>query len=288
MAHGRRRPEEPNDPPGDTSVTSTIPTAPDTALLPGAQPFSHRGSRVGALLCHGFTGSPHSMRSWAEYLVEAGFSVEVPLLPGHGTVWQDMNLTTSDHWFAAVESALLDLAERCDEVHVMGLSMGGALSLRLAQEHPDLVTSVVLVNPSLTLEDPRLPFIAPFPRLAARLLPSTPGIGSDVSRPDTGEGGYDRVPTAAAATLPKLWRTVQGGMSGLRAPILAYRSTQDHVVGPRSLRILARRAVNTRVTIHLLRDSYHVATLDHDAPTIFAGSLAFVREQKRSGEGADR
>src|SRR5699024_7466882 len=71
MAHGRRRPEAPNDPPGDTSVTSTIPTAPDTALLPGADPFSHRGSRVGALLCHGFTGSPHSMRPWAEYLVEA-------------------------------------------------------------------------------------------------------------------------------------------------------------------------------------------------------------------------
>lgn len=288
MAHGRRRPEAPNDPPGDTSVTSTIPTAPDTALLPGADPFSHRGSRVGALLCHGFTGSPHSMRPWAEYLVEAGLSVEVPLLPGHGTVWQDMNLTTSDHWYAAAESALFDLAERCDEVHVMGLSMGGALSLRLAQEHPDLVTSVVLVNPSLTLEDRRLSLIAPFPRLAARLLPSTPGIGSDVSRPDSGEGGYDRVPTAAAATLPKLWRTVQGGMSGLRAPILAYRSTQDHVVGPKSLRILARRAVNTRVMIHLLRDSYHVATLDHDAPTIFAGSLAFVREQRRSGEGADR
>lgn len=269
-------------------MTSTIPTASDTALLPGAAPLSHRGSRVGALLCHGFTGSPHSMRPWAEYLAEAGLSVEMPLLPGHGTVWQDMNRTTSDDWYAEAERALFDLAERCDEVHVMGLSMGGALSLRLAQEHPDLVTSVVLVNPSLALEDYRLPLIAPVRRLAARLMPSTPGIGSDVSQDDTVEGGYDRVPTAAAATLPKLWRAVQEGMSGLRAPVLAYRSTQDHVVGPRSLRILARRAVNTRVTIHLLRDSYHVATLDHDAPTIFAGSLAFVREQKRSGEGADR
>lgn len=77
-------------------------------------------------------------------------------------------------------------------------------------------------------------------------------------------------------------------MSGLRAPILAYRSTQDHVVGPESLRILARRAVNTRLTIHLLHDSYHVATLDHDAATIFEGSLAFVGELSRSGEGADR
>lgn len=257
-------------------------------LLLGADPFSHVGSRTGVLLCHGFTGSPYSMRPWAEYLAASGLSVELPRLPGHGTTWQDMATTGSDDWYAAVEAALLDLASRCDEVFVMGLSMGGALTLRLAQEHPDVVSGVVLVNPSLTVEDRRLPFIAPIRHFAARLLPSTPGIGSDVALEPAGEGGYDRIPTAAAATLPRLWRTVQESMSGLRAPILAYRSTQDHVVGPESLRILARRAVNTRLTIHLLHDSYHVATLDHDAATIFEGSLAFVGELSRSGEGADR
>lgn len=257
-------------------------------LIPGAEPFSHRGSRSGVLLCHGFTGSPHSLRPWAEHLAAAGLSVELPLLPGHGTSWQDMNRTTSDDWYAEVDRALLHLADRCDEVFVGGLSMGGALGVRLAQRHPDIVRGLVLVNPSLTVEDVRLPLIAPFGPLFSRLLPSTPGLASDVAKPDTGEGGYDRVPTAAAATLPKLWRTVQEGMSGLRAPVLAYRSPQDHVVGPRSLRILARRAVNTRLTIHLLHDSYHVATLDHDAAAIFDGSLDFVRELSRSGEGAER
>ncbi|GHC91937.1 esterase [Nocardiopsis terrae] len=257
-------------------------------LAPGAEPFSHIGSGVGVLLCHGFTGSPHSMHPWAEYLARSGLSVEVPRLPGHGTTWQDMALTTSDDWYAEVEGALLDLARRCDEVFVMGLSMGGALTLRLAQEHPETVRGVVLVNPSLAVEDPRLPVIAPIRRLAARILPSTPGLASDISLDTATEGGYDRVPTAAAATLPKLWRAVQDGMSGLRAPVLAYRSTQDHVVGPDSLRILARRAVNTRLTIHLLHDSYHVATLDRDAAAIFEGSLAFVHERSRSGKGAAR
>ncbi|MEU3020944.1 alpha/beta fold hydrolase [Nocardiopsis sp. NPDC007018] len=262
--------------------TSAIP------LIPGADPFSHTGSGVGVLLCHGFTGSPHSMRPWAEYLAAAGLSVEAPRLPGHGTTWQDMATTTSDDWYGAVEESLLDLAGRCDQVYVMGLSMGGALTLRLAQEHPDVVRGAVVVNPSLTVEDRRLPVIAPIRHLAARLLPSTPGLSSDVSLETVTEGGYDRVPTAAAATLPKLWRAVQDGMSGLRTPVLAYRSTQDHVVGPESLRILARRAVNARLTIHLLHDSYHVATLDHDAATIFEGSLAFVRERGASGEGTDR
>ncbi|MBB6119318.1 alpha/beta fold hydrolase [Nocardiopsis algeriensis] len=265
----------------------TIHSAP---AIPGAEPFSHRGSRTGVLLCHGFTGSPYSMRPWAEHLAAAGLSVEVPLLPGHGTVWQDMNTTTSDDWLAEVERALLDLDGRCDEVFAMGLSMGGALSLRLAQRHPGIVRGAVLVNPSLAVEDLRLPVIAPVRRLAARLMPSTPGLGNDVSKDDTSEGGYDRVPTAAAATLPKLWREVQEGMPRLRLPILAYRSPQDHVVGPRSLRILARRAVGAQLTIHLLHDSYHVATLDHDAAAVFEGSLAFVREhsRRRVEEGAER
>ena len=230
------------------------------------------------------------MRPWADHLAAAGLSVELPRLPGHGTVWTDMALTTSDDWYGEVERALLELSSRCSDVFVMGLSMGGALSLRLAQEHPDLVRGLVLVNPSLAVEDPRLPVVAPFRSLVAGILPSIPGLASDIAKQGEAqdEGGYDRVPTAAAATLPKLWRTVQKGMPGLRAPILVYRSPQDHVVGPRSLRILTKRAVGTRLTIHLLHDSYHVATLDHDAADIFDGSLAFVRAHTGSGKGADR
>ncbi|WP_017541374.1 alpha/beta hydrolase [Nocardiopsis halophila] len=253
-------------------------------LLPGAEPFSAPGGPVGAVLCHGFTGSPQSMRPWADHLAGAGLAVELPLLPGHGTTWQEMNLTTSDEWFAEVERALLELNRRCDEVFVMGMSMGGCLALRLAQEHPDKVTGAVVVNPSLALENPLL-LAAP---LLKRLLPSTAGLADDIKRPGAHEVGYDRVPTAAAATLPKLWRAVRKGMPALRAPVLAYRSPEDHVIGPQSLRILTSKAVNTTVAVRSLGDSYHVATLDNDAAAIFEGSLGFVREHSRSGEGRQR
>ena len=75
-------------------------------LLAGAEPFFHRGGPTGALLCHGFTGSPQSLRPWAQFLAEAGLSVSLPLLPGHGTSWQDMNRTTSDDWLATAGQAL--------------------------------------------------------------------------------------------------------------------------------------------------------------------------------------
>ncbi|GAB3205615.1 alpha/beta hydrolase [Marinactinospora thermotolerans] len=251
------------------------------SLLPGAGAFRHDGGSVGVVLCHGFTGSPRSMRPWADHLAAAGMTVRLPLLPGHGTTWQDMNLTTSDQWLATAEEALQDLRGRCDEVFVMGLSMGGCLALRLAQLHPGAVSGIVVVNPSIAVENRGL-HVAP---LLKHVLRSTRGLTNDIKRPGVDEHGYDRVPLAAAATLPRLWRATRRGLASITAPILAYRSSEDHVIGPASMRILTEGAVNTTVTVVTLENSYHVATLDHDAQTVFEGSLAFVRGHSRSGEG---
>jgi carboxylesterase len=119
--------------------------------MPGAEPVRHDGGPVGVLLCHGFTGTPASLAEWAAYLAEAGHAVSVPRLPGHGTTWQEMNRTRWQDWYAAVERELLELADRHDSVVVGGLSMGGGLALRLAQQHPDLVRGLMLVNPSVKL-----------------------------------------------------------------------------------------------------------------------------------------
>ena len=81
-------------------------------VLAGAEPFGHTGSaETGFLLCHGFTGTPASMRAWGDHLAGAGFTVRCPLLPGHGTVWTDMNRTTWPDWYGAARTELLSLRE---------------------------------------------------------------------------------------------------------------------------------------------------------------------------------
>ena len=100
-------------------------------------PFTHDGSDVGVLVCHGFTGSPQGVRPLAQAFAAAGYSVRAPLLPGHGTTWQQLNDTTWRHWYAGLESAFVELHARCRVVVAVGLSMGGALVTRLAQLHPE-------------------------------------------------------------------------------------------------------------------------------------------------------
>ena len=115
-------------------------------MLEGAEPFSAAGGPEGVLVLHGFTGNPQSMRPLAEAMADAGFTVELPLLPGHGTSIEDMVTTRWADWSAAAERAYEELAARCSAVVVAGLSMGGTLTLWLAERHPE-IAGIVLVNP---------------------------------------------------------------------------------------------------------------------------------------------
>ncbi|MEU6146676.1 alpha/beta fold hydrolase [Streptomyces sp. NPDC047081] len=241
-------------------------------VLPGAEPFRHEGGEVGVLLCHGFTGSPQSLRPWAEYLAERGFTVSLPLLPGHGTRWEDMQLTGWQDWYAEVDRELRALGERCSQVFVAGLSMGGALALRLAAKHGDAVSGVMVVNPANKVHG-----LAAYALPVARhLVRTTKGIASDIAKEGSAELGYDKVPLHAAHSLRNFFHLVDRELPQVTQPLLLLHSPQDHVVPPAdSARILGR--VSSRdVREILLEQSYHVATLDHDADRIFEESLAFI------------
>jgi carboxylesterase len=249
----------------------------------GAEPFSASGGRVGVLLCHGFTGSPASLRPWAAALAAAGYTVELPLLPGHGTRWQDLQDTRWTDWFGAVEQVLLELTERCDHVFVMGLSMGGALALRLAEVHGSAVSGIVVVNPSIHSGDKRL-LALPVMR---RLVPAIPGICNDIKRPGQDEVAYDRMPLKALQSLTDLWRVVSADLASIDQPLLVLGSEVDHVVEPTNGRAVIAGVSSSDADYVSLANSFHVATLDNDAPLIFAESISFVRRLAEQSPTSD-
>jgi carboxylesterase len=234
--------------------------------------FSAPGGPVGALLIHGFTGSPASMRPWAEHLASTGLAVRLPRLPGHGTTWQEMNTTHWTDWYAEVAREFETLAGTCQHVIVCGLSMGGCLALRIAEQRPDQVAGLVLVNPSVASENKQLAAVP----VLKYLVKSVAGITNDIKKPGADEIGYDRSPLSAVHSMMRMWKTTRADLPKVAAPLLLFRSADDHVVEPRSAKLILEGISSTDVTERVLYDSYHVATLDNDAPTIFAESAAFA------------
>ena len=111
-------------------------------------------------------------------------------------------------------------------------------------------------------------------------MPSRPGIGNDIKKPGVTEHGYDRTPLRAFVSMQQMWKLIVADLAKIRVPILYFHSTEDHVVDELSGQLLHRGASRPRVTEVPLDNSYHVATLDHDAQLIFDQSVEFIRQPR--------
>ena len=241
-------------------------------ILAGAEPASFAGGPTGALVLHGFTGCPQSMRGIAERLAADGHTVELPLLPGHGTAVEDMVPTRFDDWLAAAEAVYLDLATRTERVVVVGLSMGGTLTATLAAKHP--VAGIAVVNPQI------VPAADSFHEMLQGTLDAgievMPSIGGDIAKEGATELAYDGTPIAALLSLLTHCRTLVADLlPAITCPVLILNSPQDHVVDPGSSTRLAELVAGPVERVTLER-SYHVATLDHDASLVEESISAFV------------
>lgn len=252
------------------------------SIRAGAEPWSAVGDDTGILLIHGFTGSPASMVPWGKRLAAEGWSVQVPRLPGHGTRWQDMNVTRWQDWYAESERSLRELRKTCSAVFVMGLSMGGSLTLRIAEQHGSSINGIVLVNAAVHSER-RDRHLLP---VLQRFVPAFPGISNDIKKPGQDEIAYDKIPLRAAHSLSDLWQHVTTDIAKVTAPLLLFHSEVDHIVEPSNAEWIWNHVASTDKERVLLRNSFHVATLDNDAPIIESLSVDFVRRLSSPEQGS--
>lgn len=241
--------------------------------MAGAEPFSASGGPAGALVLHGFTGSPHSMRGIAQALANAGFTVELPLLPGHGTAVEDMVPTGWSDWYGAAQAAYDALAGRCERLVVVGLSMGGTLAASLAADR--VPAGLVAVNPHI---QPAVPNVSEVLQgMLDQGEATMPAIGGDVAQPETVELAYAATPIAALLSLLDASAALVERLPSITCPTLIFTSRQDHIVDNACSDLLAARCAGPVERVWLDR-SYHVATLDFDAATIEAGTVDFARK----------
>jgi carboxylesterase len=233
---------------------------------------SGKNKGIGVLLVHGYTGSPASMRPWAEYLNQKGFTVRVPLLPGHGTKPEDLNEVKWEQWPAKAEDELNELYKTCTKVFICGLSMGGAVTLNVASRNSQKLSGIVLVNPMshLRFVSPELAFAV------SRVKKFLKSVGNDIKRPGVTEWGYDANPTVGVYELLKMLRATRALLPKVTVPMQLFHSVDDHTL-PVSNTEIIMKGVGSRIKQRIeLTNSYHVATIDYDAEIIYENSRIFI------------
>jgi len=244
-------------------------------VQPGCEAWSSPGGGPhGALVLHGFTGSPVSMRPLADALAAAGFAVEMPRLPGHGTSVEDMVHTTWDDWLAEAERALAALRARTPggRIVVVGLSMGGALTLALGTRHADLA-GLVPINAPVAIAPEMAEAVDAMVAGGMEVMDS---IGGDIADPDADESSYDQTPLRPLLSMIEAGPSVRAALGDIRCPMLIITSRQDHVVNPGDSDVIAE-SVSGPVERLWLERSYHVATLDYDRDLVRDATVEFAR-----------
>jgi carboxylesterase len=252
--------------------------------IPGAEPWSARGTgtrgRTGVVVIHGFTANPVGTRPLGQRLAAEGYTVEVPLLPGHGTTPRDLARTRYDDWYDCVERVLDDLLGACDRVVLVGHSLGGTITLDLASRRPADVTAAVVINPQVV--DPTQP-LAKLAPLLQYVLPYVPrdlgGLPSnDIARPGADERAYGVIAARAARSLIAQLPRIRMQLLDITQPLLVVRSPQDHTVPPNNATELLDLVASPDRRQLVCDRSYHVPQLDHDADRVAEAIVAFLAE----------
>jgi carboxylesterase len=230
------------------------------------------GATVGALVVHGFTGTPASVRIVGEAIAAAGYDVEVPRLPGHATSVDDLLTTDWSAWFGEVARVRAELERRCDHVVLVGQSMGGTLVLASALVHPP--AGLVCINPLTRMRS--ADELALIDELLDDGLEVVPGGGSDIADPDGSDVSYSGTPLRPLRSLLHDGvAPIADRYGDIASPLRLFTSRQDHVVTPQDSVHLA--ATFGGAVEHLwLERSYHVATRDHDRQVVVDGTVDFM------------
>ena len=230
------------------------------------QPFfwegeKHNGKIHGVLLLHGFTGTVAHMRMLGESLHKQDFAVMGINLPGHGTNMDDMARRTWDEWLIAAKEAFLQLKAKCDYVSVAGLSMGGCLTLLLAEQlQPTAIAPI------------SAPMGTKAPLWAARLLSpflKTIWWKKRDGNPDLVDNeydcGYSGFRATCAVHLSRLIKMARRDLHAVTCPVLVVQTHADDTITPDSADVILGGVSSEVKRVLWLEEVPHVCTISKEA-----------------------
>jgi carboxylesterase len=251
-----------------------------SGVVVGAEPETLLASRTHAVLVlHGFGDTPQSVRELGHHLHAAGYSVELPLLPGHGRTLTEFGLARAHDWIGFVRDQVARLRREYAHVSVVGLSMGAALSAIVAAERDDL-DALVLLSPYLCMPD-RVRRLAPLLRVSGPLAPfrrSTVKVPSILDPVARAKGlGFGVVSGRLLAELHAVTEIAQQALPDLSVPTLYVAARLDNR-GPAEAAARNWHRLGAPVrALRWLEESGHISTVDYEKTTVFAEVLAWLQ-----------
>lgn len=220
---------------------------------------------LGVLILHGFTGSLDSVRALVPAVERLGLPWRMPVLRGHGTRYEDLSGVEPTHWYEDAEAALRDLLTEADKAVVIGLSMGGLVTLNLAMHHEGDLEGIVLLAPALRFADPLIG-LTPVLKL---LFPywDSPNSFSDreCAKACT---NYKKFPTVTFSKMLDYANATERMLPHVRVPALILHSKKDTIIHPIASKLVLERISHKDKRIVWYERSGHEMLQDCEAEAI--------------------
>jgi len=247
---------------------------PSPVIQPGAEPFLFRRGRTGCLLVHGFTAAPQEVLRLGAHLGNHGYTALGVRLAGHGTSLSDLARTRWPDWLASAQDGCDELRGMCDQIVLLGVSMGGLLSVLLAADQPP-AGLVLMSTPITLLQSPLRRWLKPLSLIVPR-IPKGPPDWFDPTAA-TERVAYPAYSTRAAAEVQDLIGRARAALPQVKVPTLVIHSLNDTFVVPANAEILMAELGASDKRLLLVEGSNHLVTLDAARQTVFDAAHAFVR-----------
>ncbi|MBN2420987.1 alpha/beta fold hydrolase [Candidatus Woesearchaeota archaeon] len=239
----------------------------DTEVRPGNDGFVIGTGDNAILLTHGLSSSPREERALAEYLAAKNFTVYVVRLEGHGTSVEDLTRTKWEDWYKNYHEAYLNLKQEKQKVYVGGMSLGGVIALKLAED--EKVDGIIALAPSLVLDDERSKYAWFFKYFTKYSL-------RNISKEDL-PYNYDRFPISSVAEMLEMSAVVQADLSKIDEPILIMQYRDDYRVNPASSQIVYEGVSSSKKDLDWIEGNGHVMITAPDKETHFGKIYGFIR-----------